>query len=144
MELTSTNYWQSQQHPLTQDLQTLYAIAKKRVAYYLQLNHVPDEQQSIIVDKILKKAKQEWLDIQNEDTLIQLFIEEAQQQLYPETSKLCHLNTDTPETSRYMGYLRSTTGPHIHRSSIRPAVLEKIPVKKVLTSHFIRRYKAPL
>lgn len=141
MEVTSTNYWQSQHYPLTQDLQAIWSIAKKRVTYYLQLNHVPDEQQSSIIDQILEKANQKWLDIQNEDLLIKLFIEEAQQLLHPETSRLCHLNTDTPETSRYMGYLRSTTGPHIHRSSIRPAVLEKIPVKKVLTSHFSRRYK---
>jgi Mg/Co/Ni transporter MgtE len=142
MELTSTNYWQSQSYPHSQDLQTIWSIAEKRVMYYLQLNHVPDEQRSSTLNQILEKANQEWLDIHDEDVLIKLFIEEAQQLLHPETSRLCHLNTDRPETSRYMGYLRSTTGPHIHRSSIKPAVLEKIPVKKVLTSHFIRRYKA--
>jgi hypothetical protein len=113
---------------------TYWNTARKRLNYYLNLNKVSAERQHHIIDTITKKARTEWHSITSEDEYIKLFINEAQLTLFPETSRFCsNPAPDNGQLKQYMGHLRSSTGPSIHRSSIRTAKLEKIPVSKFQT-----------
>lgn len=114
--------------------------AHQRASHYLYLNQVPIEKQTEILEQIVRKAMRKWHVVNDQDKLISFFIEEVQQYLYPETSKFYQIdNPETPEPHHNMGYLRASTGPNIRRSSIRPAVLEKIPVTKLPV--YLSRYK---
>jgi hypothetical protein len=120
---------------------TCWETAYQRVNYYLYLNRVPVNQQQQIMQDITHKAEQHWQHITEENQLISLFIEEAQHLLHlnktpshsePDRSSKASLTTVAYYTQA--GRLRTSTGPNIHRCSIRPAVLEKISVRRKRTA----------
>ncbi|HHC75030.1 MAG TPA: hypothetical protein ENK78_08150 [Thiothrix sp.] len=153
MELAKTNLPTASQNTNQQTLQTAHTndttsisgywqTAYQRVNYYLYLNRVPVNEQQHILQAITEKAEQVWQHVTEENQLIRLFIEEAQRLLHHNkqatTSQSEHATKTSSSSEAYypqVGRLRTSTGPNIHRCSIRPAVLEKISVRRKRTAH---------
>ncbi|MGV6809557.1 MAG: hypothetical protein ACWA5U_06745 [bacterium] len=119
-----------------------WQTAYQRVNYYLYLNRVPVNEQQHILQAITQKAEQAWQPITEENQLISLFIEEAQRLLHRKKQTTLNQSEHATQTSSsseayypQVGRLRTSTGPNIHRCSIRPAVLEKISVRRKRTAH---------
>lgn len=138
-ENITTDYFSDQAIPSPLSSEQ-WKMAYRRASHYLYLNQIPVDKQTEILEKVVNKAMQKWHIISDQDKLVSFFIEEVQQYLYPETSTFYQINNHVaPDSHQHMGYLRASTGPNIRRSSIRPAVLEKIPVSKLPV--YLSRYK---